>query len=117
MFRSVITAGQAAVRSSLILNGAAAVAVLAFIGHLAKDQGDKVPLFAGCLLIFSLGALAIVMTAGFTYLSQWLESSSIDRLRYTAQGMNYVAIVLGFGSHIIFLCGLLWTFEAFSTFG
>jgi hypothetical protein len=32
-FKSVITAGQNAIRSSFLLNGGAAVAILAFIGH------------------------------------------------------------------------------------
>src|SRR2546430_1555238 len=33
MFRSVVTTGQAAIQSSLLINGGAAVALLAFIGH------------------------------------------------------------------------------------
>lgn len=36
MFRSVITAGQGAIKSAFLLNGGAAVALLAFIAHLAQ---------------------------------------------------------------------------------
>ena len=71
MFRSVITSGQGAIKSSLLLNGGAAVALLAFIAHLAELQRDKVSEFASCLLLFAFGVLAIVVTSGCTYLSQW----------------------------------------------
>src|SRR5205823_6150772 len=72
MFRSVITSGQNAIRSSFLLNGGAAVALLAFIGHLAQFKAERVPEFAACLLPFAYGVLAIAVTSGFTYLSQWL---------------------------------------------
>ena len=38
MFRSVITAGQGAIKSSFLLNGGAAVAVLAFIAHISQTR-------------------------------------------------------------------------------
>src|SRR5512146_1019063 len=72
MFRSVITSGQGAIKSSFLLNGGSAVAMLAFIAHLAEFNAGKVPEFAACLLPFAFGVLAIVVTSGCTYLSQWL---------------------------------------------
>ena len=117
MFRSVITTGQTAIRSSLILNGGSAVALLAFIGHLATDKTDKVTLFAPCLFIFGLGALAIVITSGFTYLSQWLGSSTVARVRTASVVINYIAIGLGIASYFAFLYGLFETFNAFTGLG
>jgi len=75
MFRSAITAGQSAIKSSFLLNGGAAVALLAFIGHLATIDKSYVATFASSLLPFAYGALAISITSGFTYLSQWLYAS------------------------------------------
>lgn len=49
LFRSVIISGQSAIKSSFLLNGGAAVALLAFIGHLARFRADKVPEFAASL--------------------------------------------------------------------
>ena len=49
MFRSVIQAGQNAIRSSFLLNGGATVAMLAFIGKLTDSQQDKIPQFAQSL--------------------------------------------------------------------
>jgi hypothetical protein len=59
MFRSVITAGQSAIRSSFLLNGGAAVALLAFISHLTDKQPHKVAVFADSLIPFVVGVLSI----------------------------------------------------------
>jgi hypothetical protein len=40
MFRSVITAGQNAIKATFLLNGAAAIAMLAFVSHLAQFKPD-----------------------------------------------------------------------------
>jgi hypothetical protein len=45
MFRSVIVSGHNAIKSAFLLNGGAAVALLAFIAHLAQYKPDKVPTF------------------------------------------------------------------------
>jgi hypothetical protein len=44
MFRSVITAGQNALRTSFLMKGGASLAILTFIGHLATNTPDKAPL-------------------------------------------------------------------------
>src|SRR6185437_9417296 len=76
MFRSVITSGQGAIKSSFLLNGGAAVAILAFIGHLAQFDAAKVPVFASCLVLFAYGVFAVAVTSGSTYLSQWFYAST-----------------------------------------
>jgi len=113
MFRSVIVAGQGAIKSSFLLNGGASVALLAFIAHLAQFDVAKVPTFAACLLYFAFGALAIVVTSGLTYLSQWLYAT--DR-RWTIKAgfcLNIMCIVLGIASYGLFAWGLFATYAAF----
>ena len=107
LFRSVITAGQAAIRSSLLLNGGAAVALLAFLGHLAQHNSDKVADFAKCLVLFSFGALAIVVVSGFTYLSQWLYASNSSSVQKSGFFFNIVCILLGMLSYGFFVWGLI----------
>jgi len=72
MLRSVITVGQSALKSALLINGGAAVAVLAFLGRLFT--GESASLSIGCLslalLLFVWGVLAAAVAAGATYLSQ-----------------------------------------------
>ena len=113
MFRSVITAGQGAIKSSFLLNGGAAVALLAFISHLAQYNPAKVPMFAPCLLPFSLGVLTIAVTSGFTYLSQWLYASSSQRARKAGFVFNILCILLGLGSYALFSWGLFSTYRLF----
>jgi hypothetical protein len=46
MFRSVITSGQNAIRTSFLMNGGASITILAFISHLAQFKPANVILFA-----------------------------------------------------------------------
>ena len=116
MFRSVISAGQSAIKSSFLLNGGGAVALLAFISHLAQFKPMAVPTFGECMLPFTLGVLAIAMASGFTYLSQWLYASPSSKAKRTGFVLNVICIALGFISYGFFAWGLLTTFSAFKAF-
>jgi hypothetical protein len=71
MFRSVIQAGQSALRTAFLMNGGASVALLAFIGHLSSVAPQKVRLLAPSLVVFVSGVLVAALASGVTYLSQW----------------------------------------------
>lgn len=116
MFKSVITAGQNAIRSSFLLNGGAAVAILAFIGHLTEVQPAKVAAFSDVLVPFVLGVLAITVTSGFTYLSQWLYASPSLRTQKCGFGLNLLTILLGVTSYGFFIWGMCVAYSAFRTF-
>jgi len=116
MFRSVITSGQAAIKTSFLLNGGAAVAMLAFIGHLAQFKAEKVSTFASCLLPFAYGVLAIAVTSGFTYLSQWLYASTRPWARKVGFAFNVLCILLGLLSYGFFVWGLLDAYHSFITY-
>jgi hypothetical protein len=116
MFRSVISAGQSAIKSSFLLNGGGAVALLAFTGHLAQFKPEAVPTFGECMLPFTLGVLVIAMTSGFTYLSQWLYASPSPNAQRTGFGFNVLCIALGLSSYGLFTWGLVATFSAFKAY-
>lgn len=116
MFRTVIASGQSAIKSSFLLNGGAAVALLAFIGHLAQFKPLAVPTFGACMLPFTLGVLAIAMTSGFTYLSQWLYASPRVSVRTSGFVFNIICIVLGLSSYVLFAWGLYATLSAFKAY-
>ena len=113
MFRSVISTGQNAIKSSFLLNGGAAVALLAFIAHLAQFSANKVPEFAACLLPFAFGVLAIVVTSGCTYLSQWLYASPSTWAKKGGLWLNVLCIVLAISSYALFTNGLSVTYRLF----
>ena len=95
MFRSVIQSGQNAIRSSFLLNGGAAVTMLAFIGKLTETQAGKIPVFTASLTIFVIGVLVITITSGFTYLNQWFYAGNTRWKVTTGFWLNIAAIVLG----------------------
>jgi hypothetical protein len=116
MFKSVITSGQNAMRSSFLMNGGAAVAILAFIGHLAAIKPESVALFATVLMPFVLGVLAMTMTSGFTYLSQWLYDNSNTKVQKWGFKLNVACISLGISSYGLFMCGMYRAYFAFTQF-
>ncbi len=116
MFKSVIASGQAAIKASFLLNGGAAVAMLAFIGHLAQFKADKVSAFSTCLLPFAYGVLAIAVTSGLTYLSQWFYFSTQPWSRKLGFAFNMLCILLGISSYVFFAWGLFDAYHSFITY-
>lgn len=116
MFRSVITAGQNALRTSFLMNGGSSMAMLAFIGHLATEVPEKVQLFASSLTVFVIGVLIVAIASGTTYLSQWLYASKNERLIDIGGILNVASIVLGISSYVIYGFGVYKTYGVFSTF-
>ena len=81
MFRSVIAAGQNAMRSATLINGGAGVALLAFIGHV-WDKALTPNIVRGLtwsLLLFMSGVLTSAMAGGTTYVCQALYAREWER--------------------------------------
>ena len=116
LFRSVITAGQSAIKSSLLLNGGASVALLAFIASLAQFKPSKVSEFGACLLPFAFGVLTIAVTSGTTYLSQWLFASPRAWAVKAGFVVNILSILLGVASYVLFVFGLFQVHRALAAY-
>ncbi len=114
MFRSVITAGQNAIKSSLLLNGGAAIAMLAFIANTARDNSQRVSYLASSLEPFAYGALAIVVTSGLTYLAQVLFAN--EKTRKFGRTAQVACIILGTASYGCFVWGLWRTYAILKGF-
>lgn len=116
MFKSVITSGQNAIKTSFLLNGGAAIAMLAFIGHLAQFATDKVSEFGCAMFPFTLGVLAISVTAGFTYLSQWFYAEEGITCQRIGLWLNIICIILGLASYGCFVWGMFSVQDLFLNF-
>lgn len=116
MFRSVIQAGQSAIKSSFLLNGGAAVAILAFIGKLTTSQPDKIPSFATSLTLFVVGVLIVTVTSGLTYLSQWFYAGGKKWQKATGFWLNIITIILGLSSYGLFTWGICEAYKVFMKF-
>jgi hypothetical protein len=110
-FRSVIQAGQNALRTAFIMNGGAAVALLAFIGHLSSVAPERVSSLAPSLAAFVIGVLIAALASGTTYLSQWFFAHAFNRenrpwLKTMGFILNFAAILFGLGAYVVFAYGM-----------
>lgn len=115
MLRSVITVGQSALRSALLINGGAAVALLAFIGQLwtGGEIDSALGEVADGLLQFVWGVLAAAGAAGATYFSQAGYAGEFGRVSQAVGRTGHVLAVAGvFLAYYLFAKGALITFEA-----
>ena len=116
MFRSVISAGQNALKTAFLMNGGATVAILAFLGKLSDQHQDKIADFSASLVVFVIGVLAISMASGSTYLSQWFYAGSESWKQKTGFWLNILAISLGLASYGFFIWGTMRVYKAFLGF-
>lgn len=108
MFRSIITSGQSALKSALIINGGAAVAMLAFIGNLATKGSEfksTISVFSTPLFYFTLGVLCASIGFGGTYLSQVLFNRKKTEKLGSVVRLIVIAVVIA--SYGFFLFGAM----------
>lgn len=117
-FRSVITVGANAARAFMIINGGAAIALLAFLGNVwNKDSSpDVLSSILGSLLIFCIGVLCSGVCSGFTYLAQYCyatsELGSDSKWKMGGDINNIIAILSGVSSLILFGVGAYVTYAS-----
>lgn len=115
VFRSVILAGQNAIKTSFLLNGSAAVALLAFISHLAQFSPEKVSDFTKSILPFTIGVFLTAANSGLTYFSQWCYAGNKTKIKWGYR-LNLICIALGICSYVAFIWGLSVAYRAFINF-
>jgi hypothetical protein len=85
MNEAAIKAGDAALRAGLLINGGAAVSVLAFIGNLATKEpiaGSQLSRVASSLEIFAAGVFAAVVGMGLSYLTHLSDAEYRASLKW-----------------------------------
>jgi hypothetical protein len=91
---STIKFAELAIKSLLILNGGAAIAVLSFAGAQLKSGSLAIEAYSSGMQTFGFGAGLAVLTAGTSYLAQHFFSHMWDRTGTFLQCLS-VAIWLG----------------------
>ena len=71
MFRSVMTTVSYAIKSTLIINGGGAIALMTFMGQTYKDPIINNTCLAYALFLFCVGILCAAVTSGMLYLTQF----------------------------------------------
>ena len=113
VLESVFAYGQMAIRSAMVINGGAAIAILAFIGNLwsrSFPQDALAPL-ANAMAAFPFGALAAAAAAGVTYACQYCYSRPWMKTAYVFHALSILMVVASLG---LFGIGVWNSYEAFS---
>ncbi|CAG0950818.1 hypothetical protein RHDC4_00065 [Rhodocyclaceae bacterium] len=114
MFKSVIGFAQVALKTSLLVNGAASIALLTFIGNIwTKTQTAAVAkALSSSLALFAVGALAAALATVTTYITQWCYERPY---RKSAVAFHIATVVLVLGSYAFFGYGIVASYGAFIT--
>lgn len=112
VFRSVFTYGQAALRTTITINGGAAIAILAFLARYVGSPSLNVDIskFSTSLLIFGIGVFIGAFTTGLTYLTQYFYSNEQNKLGVTFQSLS---LFLGICSIMCFGVGIWLSYLGF----
>ncbi|RKY07309.1 MAG: hypothetical protein DRP56_05895 [Planctomycetota bacterium] len=123
VYQQVNAQGQAAMKSALLINGGASVAMLAFIGTAMNNGTDDTMLLKLCfsMLMFVAGTLSVAMACGVTYLGGLADSATNDTEEQSGKKtfnwwpiLNAIAIILVVISYILFAAGSLNAHCAFT---
>jgi hypothetical protein len=107
VFKTVIQSGQAALRTALVINGGAAVALLAFIGNLWSQlsQPGTTPSavaviadLARSMLSFTGGVWLAAIATGTTYLTQLAYQDDRETTAKWLRGLTIVLVVAALGA-------------------
>lgn|SRR5262249_10710794 len=134
---SAVRGGDAALRAALLINGGAAVSVLAFIGGLAAQDRiklDQLKGVAGSLGLFAFGVVAAVLGMGFAYFTNYTVAAQINsyerlweqpyvkpgkntfKIRLAKYAFHTVAILAALASVTLFIWGVFDVQRAISGF-
>jgi hypothetical protein len=116
-FRQIIALGQAALRSITLINGGAAVALLAFIGHLVSVTSPTLSVlpFAGALQHFVFGVFFAALASGTTYLSQLAYGGSVKWHHRVGIAFHVATVLLGIGAYVQFFIGTSGAYAGFTS--
>ncbi|MCF6175415.1 MAG: hypothetical protein L3J71_06585 [Victivallaceae bacterium] len=113
-FRSVMSSGQNALKTGLLLNGGAAITVLAFIGNMTNNHKYMLPYLAKALGCFAFGALIVSIAAFLTYVAQrkYHESKKPkDRHQRIGDNLNWSIAALGVIAIVFFCVGACYSYN------
>lgn len=125
---AAIAFANAAIKSLLLLNGAAAISLLALIGHMVRiDHYEGVEALVSALLYFGWGAFLGPAVGFLSYVAQFYYSQSVwdsegeDKYSFSSNNMgqhiHYLAFLCAIMSLFLFLFGMYEAGNAFISLG
>lgn len=106
MLRAVIATGQMALKTSLLINGGATAALLAFIGKATDKIGGSGSVLWISVTFFAVGVLTAGVATGATYFSQAGYGNEFGKFsRRIGVTGHFTAILCVIGSYVLFGLG------------
>jgi hypothetical protein len=124
---AAIKNGESAFRACLLINGGAAVSVLAFIGSLASKDVigvSQLASVADSLILFALGVVAAVVGMALSYVVNYLTAAGAASSKHIWEhpwivpgectvwlarlknGLHLITVLVGVASLVFFVCGI-----------
>jgi len=112
MFKAVIMAGQAAIKSAILINGGAAVALLAFTGHVfTTSQDSEVTAKLACAMAYFVGGIVSgAVASGVVYLTQFMYAYDKRAFGHILNGISWLLVI---SCYILFVIGVVLAFRVF----
>ena len=112
MFKSIIIAGQASLKSAILINGGAAVALLAFTGHVfTTSQDSEVTAKLACAMAYFVGGvISGAVASGLVYVSQFVYARKKLCLGHILNGISWLLVI---SCYIFFVIGSVLAFRVF----
>jgi hypothetical protein len=113
MFKAGNVSGQAALKSAILINGGAAVALLAFIGSIftASENREIVIKLAGAMSYFVWGVLSGAIASGVVYVGQFVYACEKRLAGYILNGLSWLLVI---SCYILFVIGVVLAFKVFN---
>jgi hypothetical protein len=120
-YQQVNMQGQAAIKAAFLINGGAAVTMLAFIGTAMNNDADGLLLSKLCssMLMFIVGVISVAFAGGVVYLSGLATGGESEADQSGKKAfrrwsiLNTVAIILVVVGYMLFIAGSLNAYCAF----
>ena len=114
-FKQVIALGQSTLKSMMLINGGAAVALLAFLGNLLNTSSARAFLlpFANSLRFFVLGVFLAAVAHALTYLSQLFYACDKVWQKRVGLVLHVLTVLAGAGALLTFFCGASYAYGGF----
>lgn len=114
-FEAITTFATITVRSLLLLNGGATIAILTFVGDQSKSvSGFSVAKWLPAFEVFGWGTFLAVACSAIAYLSQvFIHEPMGERMnKYVGGGFRWLAVAAGLTSLLAFIRGMYLSMAA-----
>ena len=106
-FESVIKYGESALKSAILINGGASVAILTFITQIWLKSPEIISSLLYSLVCFVSGTFFSSCATGMAYFTQWHHLTEDDK---NFKRMRSITIWLVGLSYVLFFAGIFFTF-------